>query len=158
MTDETSPNIRRTESGYRFELSGLRSACADAMIFIGSAGSQDAYNQAINQAIAALDALEDHLAPYWDLKFKTDKYGAVVKGTKDKRDGTGYLGITIKSLEELKKENPDVEDPEIIERKADELRLEALRQQQRARYQALMRLQDRNNLLLEEETEDYAGD
>jgi len=157
MTDETSPTIRRTESGYRFELSGLRSAAADAMIYIGSAGSIDAYNNAINQAISCLDALEDHLAPYWDGKFKDDKYGKIVKGTK-KRDGKGFFSVEIKTVKDLEKEYPDEEDPEVLERKVEELRLEALRQQLRARYQALMRLQDRNNLLLEEETEDYAGD
>lgn len=157
MSEEMQgPTIRRTESGYRFELSGLRTACADAMIYIGSASSMDGYNSAINQAIAALDALEDHLAPYWDKTFKEDKEGKVDKRN-NKKSG-GYLNMEYKDLETLKKENPGEEDPQVLERKADELRLEALRQQQRKRYQALMKLMDRNNLLLEEETEDYAGD
>lgn len=156
MSEETQQTIRRTESGYRFELSGLRTACADAMIFVGSATSMDAYNSAVNQAIAALDALEDHLAPYWDAKFVDDRDGKKNKKTGDRKGG--YLEIKSATLEQVKKENPGEEDPDKLQRIVDEQRLEALRQQQRARYQALMRLMDRNNLLLEEETEDYAGD
>lgn len=154
-----SPTIRRTESGYRFELSGLRSAVADALIMIGHSSTLDNYNANINAAMSAMDTLEDHLAAYLDDKYLSERDGKYDKKTQ-KRDGSGFANVHIMTVEEYSKLNPKLaeEDPDTIERKVEELRLDTLRKQLRERYQALMRLQDRKNLLLEEETEDYAGD
>ena len=156
MAEETAQQIRRTESGYRFELSGLRSAVADAMILIGGAQNIDGYNAAINHAVAALDALEDHLAPYWDGELKDAKDGKVIKGKK-KRDRSGYVYIIVPTVEQYEKEHPEIDDPDDVKKAVNEIRLQALREQQRKRYRALMNLMDRKNLLLEEETGDYAG-
>ena len=154
MIDESqNQNIRRTESGYRFELSALRSSVADAMIFIGTSKSLDEYNSAINHAIAALDTLEDHLAAYIDNDYRIEKFGKHDKKTKERRGG--FDSITFLTVEDFKKRYPN-EDPEKLERMADEQRLEILRNKLRLRMQALMKLQDRKNLLLEEEAEDHA--
>ena len=155
MNEEATQNIRRTDSGYRFELSGLRTAVADAMILIGQSSSMDHYNSNINAAVSCVDALEDHLAPYWDAEFINDRDGKVVKGTKQ-RDGKGFDENRVQSIDDFKKDNPKI-DPDKVTRSYDEMRLDILRKQLREKIQALIRLQDRKNLLLEEETEDRAG-
>lgn len=158
MEDETpQQSIRRTESGYRFELSGLRSAVADAMIFIGAAKSPDDFNAAINHATAAVDALEDHLAAYWDDKYAKDKFGKVDNRTKKKERTGGFVAIETVTADDMRLKHPDEEDPDKLERMAEEMNLNARREQLRLRVQALIRLQDRKNLLLEEQTDDYAG-
>ena len=152
-----SPNIRRTESGYRIELSPLRSACQDAMIIIGQSQSFDQYNANINAAVASVDAMEDHLAPYWDTPYENDRLGKLINNKKDERDGTGFETITFPIPKDIKREFPDI-DEEKINNKIDEIRLDILRKQLREKIRALIKLQDRKNLLLEEETEDYAGE
>lgn len=154
MTEETTQQIRRTESGYRFEISGLRTACADAMINIGSSQNIDQLNTAVNYAVSCLNTLEDHLASYQDKKYREARDGKENKKT-GKREG-GFDQEKIMDLEEYKKVNPE-HDPDKVEGNYNNYRLEIIRQQQRKKYAALMRLQDRKNLLLEEEADDYAG-
>lgn len=153
MVEETQ-QIRRTESGYRFELSGLRTACADAMINMGASQNIDQLNTATNYAVSCLNTLEDHLASYHDPKYREARDGKANKKT-GKKEG-GFDREEIIDLEGYKKANPN-HDPDKVRGDHDNYRLDILRRQLRKKYAALMFLQDRKNLLLEEEADDYAG-
>ena len=146
MNEETdSPRIRQTESGYKYEVSVLRSVCDEAMISVGKSQNIDQFNIAINYLISSIDTLEAKLCPYHDREYlkERDKFNKIEIMTKDE---------FIKSRKKQSDYNPNKVDMEY-----DNYRLNVLMQKCKKKYEALMRLQDRKNLLLEEETEDYVG-
>lgn len=156
-TQEVS--TRRQDIGYKYSLNLQEMICGEALTNLGASQSIGQYNAGMNYLMAALDALEDKLAPYHDTRYTEDKEGKYDKKQKKKVGGFENLAKSSWEMDAYRKgldENPNVE-PDDVEASVEATRLDALRKQQRKRYAALLKLMDRNNLLLEEETEDHAG-